>query len=353
MIPVMKPKLASFESLRPFLERIDQSSIYSNFGPLSWDLRVEYSKYLQVPPEHIVPLANATLAIQGCLEILEQENWIIPDYTFAATACAAVSAKKHIYIADVRDDNFQLEFPVNIMRNDFGVIPVMPFGAPIVFEDWQGIDSLVIDAAASLGTTPPNFAEMPLNSMVVYSLHATKVLGAGEGAIVICENEKLAKKLRAWSNFGFDGSRDSVMHGTNAKISEYSCAIALASISSFQTEKVDWENRLQYVQNLDYPKKLRTIVDNYPGFRPYWIIQLESLIEKENLVHYLNGKQIETRSWWGTPISKMSAFSSLIKFSDGTNSKYFSETHLGLPIWKGIEDQQLEYISQSLRNYFM
>jgi dTDP-4-amino-4,6-dideoxygalactose transaminase len=351
MIPVMRPKLPSFETLRPFLERIEQSSVYSNFGPLSWELRVEYSKYLQVPPEHIVPLANATLAIQGCLEILEEENWLIPDYTFAATACAAVSARKNVFITDVRKENFQLEYPDNVLRNDFGVIPVMPFGAPIVFEDWHGIDSLVIDAAASLGTTPPSFTGMPLNSMVVYSLHATKVLGAGEGALVICENENLARKLRAWSNFGFDGSRASVMNGTNAKISEYSCAIALASVSSFEAEKEEWENRLLYVKNLDYPKRMRTIVDGYPGFRPYWIIQVDNLIEKEQLVDYLHEKQIETRSWWGSPISRMPAFSKLENLTSGANSQYLSDTHLGLPLWKGIKDQELEYISKALSDF--
>jgi dTDP-4-amino-4,6-dideoxygalactose transaminase len=347
----MKPKLPSFDELKPFISRIDESNFYSNYGPLSWDLRVAYGEYLSIKPELIVPLANATLAIQGCLEILDQDKWLIPDYTFAATAHAATKAGKNVLIADVQRDNFQIALPKNVGLGEYGVIPVMPFGAPIVFQDWQDINSLVIDAAASLGTTPPNFAEMPSNSMVVYSLHATKVLGAGEGAIVICENENLAKKLRVWSNFGFDGSRDSVMYGTNAKVSEHTCAIALASITHFQKEKEDWESRLEHIRNLNYPPKMRTIVDSYPGFRPYWIIQLESLSQKESLVDFLFNLQIESRSWWGTPISGMPAFSGLNCLTDGANSLYFSEIHLGLPLWKGIQDEQLQYISDALRKF--
>jgi dTDP-4-amino-4,6-dideoxygalactose transaminase len=304
-----------------------------------------------VSPDLIIPLANATLAIQGCLEILSQANWLIPDYTFAATAHAAVSARKSVFISDVRLDNFQLRIPEGLKRSEFGAIPVMPFGSPIVFEDWEGFDSLVIDAAASLGALPPDFSVMPQNAMVVYSLHATKVLGAGEGALVVCENASTANKLRAWSNFGFDGTRVASILGTNAKMSEYSCAVALASISELDTERHSWESAIREIQNLDYPVSFRTIVDSYPGFRPYWLIQLKNLYQKELMVKHLENNGIESRSWWGSPLSSMPAFTHLNKLSDTPNAKYLADTHLGLPIWKGITQSQLKFISECLRGF--
>lgn len=253
---------------------------------------------------------------------------------------------------DVQLDNYQLAIPLDVDLQEFGIIPVLPFGAPIVFNDWQGVDSLVIDAAASLGANPPNFSEMPTNSMVVYSLHATKVLGAGEGALVVCQNEVQARMLRAWSNFGFDGSRDSDTCGTNAKISEYSCAVALASIANLQEERSEWERIHKYIQSLNYPNSLKTIVDNYPGFRPYWIIEAGDLAQKLNLINFLSELGIETRSWWGTPITQMPAFKNLEKLAECPNSKQLSEKHLGLPIWKGIQESDLEFIAASLRGFF-
>lgn len=350
-IPIMKSRLPTIDKLMPLFERIDHTNIYSNHGPLSWDLRLAYSKYLGVDPELIIPIANATLAIQGCLEIQEQKSWLIPDYTFAATAHAAVNAKKFILVTDVRLDNYQLQIPEKLDRSEFGVIPVMPFGAPIIFEDWEGFDSLVIDAAASLGTTPPDFSLMPQNCMVVYSLHATKVLGAGEGALVVCPNTSIAKKLRAWSNFGFDGSRVASIMGTNAKMSEFTCAVALASIIELSSEKVSWEDPIREIQKLSYPVDYRTIVDTYPGFRPYWLIQLENLYQKEMMVKYLEDNEIESRSWWASPISKMPAFTHLNKTSDTPNSQHLADTHLGLPIWKGITNSQLKFIAQCLTDF--
>lgn len=350
-IPVMKPKLPGIEKLSPIFIEMEKRRIYSNFGPVHELLKEEYSKYLQVSPNLIVPIVNATLGIQGCLEILGQRNWILPDYTFAATGHAAVSARKNIYISDVRIDNFQLDLPTNFQKKHIGALPVMPFGAPVIFEDWQGFDSLIIDAAASLGSPPPNFAEMPIDSMVVYSLHATKVFGAGEGAIVVCQNVEIANRLRTWSNFGFDASRASASSGTNAKMSEISCAVALASILDKDLEKREWESRHEYVKNLEYPDKFRTITESYSGFCPYWIIQLENLREKLLLVEYLRSNGIETRSWWPTTLSEMPAFANLEKITATANSKHFSESHLGLPMWKEISNEQLQYITKCLRDF--
>lgn len=352
MIPVMKPTLPSFRELRPLLKQLDRSHIYSNYGPISWNLRLAYSRYLGVSPERIIPLANATLALQGCLEISEQHDWIIPDYTFAATGHAAVSAGKKIHIADVKKDNFHLQIPDDLDRKLFGAVPVMPFGAPIVFEDWLGFIAVVIDAAASLGSPPPNFDLMPENSMVVYSLHATKVLGAGEGALVVCSSDELAQNLRSWSNFGFDGSRQAVIRGTNAKLSETSCAFALASISKVKSESKEWIRALTLISSLDIPEIIRTKVDSYPGFRPYWIIQADSYQEKTMLTEHLRSNGIESRSWWPAPLSQMPAFSDLSKLGSGDNSRYFSDTHLGLPIWRKIPTKDIFFIASQVNHFY-
>jgi dTDP-4-amino-4,6-dideoxygalactose transaminase len=351
MIPVMKPKLPDSKNLAPWLAKIDSSNTYSNFGPLTWELRVAYSKYLGVDASRIIPLSNATLALQGVLEIANRSNWILPDYTFAATGHAAVATSRDVFFADVNLEDFQLDIPTSIELSDFGVIPVMPFGAPIDFTNWEKYPSVVIDAAASLGSTPPNFELMPENTAVVYSLHATKVLGAGEGAIVVLQNEDLANQLRAWSNFGFDGTRVSSIKSTNAKMSEFTAAVALASLEGLITEESEWADALNLISQLDIPSRYRTVVDGYSGFRPYWIIQARNLEERRRLEHFLKSGGVETRSWWASPLSEMPAFSRINKLGENLNSKLLSETHLGLPIWRGISQSEMSLIEKLLNSF--
>jgi dTDP-4-amino-4,6-dideoxygalactose transaminase len=352
MIPVMKPSLPQAESLLNLLSEIDDNNIYSNYGPLSRRLQEEYSKYLDIAVDHIVPIVNATLAIQGALQILDQKEWVLPDYTFSATAHAALGANKSISLCDVDRRSMKMKVPDEFERRQYGALPVMPFGAPIIFEEWNGFNSLVIDAAASLGAPYPKFSTMPRDSMVVFSLHATKVLGAGEGALVICENASHAKKLRAWSNFGFDGSRISDIAGTNAKMSEYSCAVALSSILNFRTEKVQWENALELIRKAEFPGHLRTAVDGYMGFRPYWIIQTADSKKKIELSAYLSANGVESRSWWSSRISDMPAFSRLKKLHLTENAKFLAETQLGLPLWKGISENEISLISSHLSDFY-
>ena len=256
-------------------------------------------------------------------------------------------------IADVRLDNFQLKIPEGTKPSEYGALPVMPFGAAINFKDWKDFESLVIDAAASLGSPPPNFSEMPSNSMVVYSLHATKVLGAGEGALVICENVALARKLRAWSNFGFENARISTTSGTNAKLSEVSSAIALASIMDVANEEYQWLTRLQQISSLQIPLRFKSIVDTYPGFRPYWIINVANLDERDNLSAFLLENGVETRSWWSARLSDMPAFTNLNKLEETSNSLHLVNTHLGLPIWRNISKESLSRIGKLLNEFLV
>ena len=353
VIPIMVPKLPSFEVLSPFLREIDQSHIYSNYGPMTWKLRLAYSEYLKVEPELIVPLANATLAIQGSLEILQPLDWIIPDYTFAATAHAAVSAKKNVYLADVDCDNYQLQIPNEVDPKDFGIIPVMPFGSPVDFEKWQGFPALVIDAAASLGSPPPDFQKMPDSSIVIYSLHATKVLGCGEGALAVCSSVEQAVNLQTWSNFGFYGSRSSSILGTNAKMSEMSAAVALCSLLNLETEQSEWSLVSSYIRNLSIPERFNTKVQDYPGFNPYWIISALNLDERLKIENAFHQENIQTRCWWSSRISDMPPFSNLKKIVETENSKNLAETQLGLPFWRGISLESINKIGQVLIDFDM
>jgi dTDP-4-amino-4,6-dideoxygalactose transaminase len=340
----MRPKLPVLSELEPFFNLIDQSRIYSNYGPVSRELVLQYSKYLSVPPDQIVPLANATLAIQGALAISDTEDWLIPDYTFAATAHAAINAGKRIHLLDVDLQSYQLIIPNHLSREEYGAIPVLPFGAEVNFDKWRGFQSLVIDAAASLGSTPPNFHNMPRNTFVIYSLHATKVLGAGEGALVVASSAELAKKLRVWSNFGFDGTRVSNFPGANAKLSEFSCAIALASLNSLEIERAEWISPLLDSKRVMSNTRFETAVSNYSGFRPYWIISLESSEEKEDLQSFLLSNNIESRSWWTSRLSEMPAFSSLNTLVETVNSRHLAETHLGLPMWRDLPTADINFI---------
>jgi dTDP-4-amino-4,6-dideoxygalactose transaminase len=333
----MRPQLAKFDEVAPFLRRVDLSNVYSNHGPLVQELEDAYSIYLKVPKERVVALSNATQAIQGLVSISSIREWIVPDYTFSATGLAVLNANQSLHICDVNLADWKIDIDlISERKRSFGIIPVMPFGSPVVFDPYKYYDHVVIDAAASLGATPPNFDEMGNNWAVVYSLHATKVLGAGEGSIVVCGNIEQAIALSAWSNFVLLSGRTSDIQGTNAKMSEITAAYGLFSILNIYVENADWLKSQASVASQTKGLRWATFVNVQPQFHPYWIASFKDEKEKLRVAERLKLAGIQTREWWATPLSMQKAFSRTKTISQSQNARYLAGVHLGLPMYRDI-----------------
>ncbi len=348
----MRPFLASPDQVLPLLEEIHQNRIYSNHGPLVKRLESEYADFLNVNPDRVAVLSNATLALQACLEFSSVNNWAIPDFTFAATAVAAIRASKIVTLCDIRNDNFKLdtELITEFQDSEHGILPVMPFGAPIDFSEFIDFQNVVIDAAASLGSRMPDFNAMPYEWCTVFSLHATKVLGCGEGGLIVTNPEKAAR-IRSWANFGFLGSRESQFLATNAKMPEITAAYGLVSLQNEGKERKSWETPISIINNLMSGSRFNTYLNNIDGYRPYWIIRCRDSEELEEISLEMKNLGIETRRWWAKPLHQMPAFGHLAKKDDLNYSQLASETVLGLPLFREITTIEIEKIVNVLQGF--
>ena len=68
----------------------------------------------------------------------------------------------------------------------------------------------------------------------------------------------------------------------------------------------------------------------------------------KGLINFLNNLEISSQKWWDRPISNMPFFANLKTMCETNNAKQLAETHLGLPLWKGIKGEQLAYVAESL-----
>ena len=186
------------------------------------------------------------------------------------------------------------------------VMPVSAFGRPVdgnawaQFKEQTGLE-VVIDAAAAFdgvqGSSIPT----------VVSLHATKVFGVGEGALVLSSDGAFIERVRELTSFGFPfkptagvRSREARVAGTNAKLTEYSAAIGLAmwdrwSIHRAQLAKV----RTRYLENFrELPE-----IEPQPGDDGTWVSMTMNVFATTELVSPLTREfdrhQIPYRRWWG------------------------------------------------------
>jgi dTDP-4-amino-4,6-dideoxygalactose transaminase len=329
--------------LQRYFDEIQEAGIYGNFGPQVEKLENQFSDYFGVESDRIVTSSNATIALLGAMEILEISQWLIPSWTFAATAHAAVHTRSSIFFGDVQSDNWVLE-PNNLSGQE-GAVITAPFGSSIsIGAEWNTASALVIDAAAAIGAPPVLSPSFTKPWVQVFSLHATKLMGIGEGAVVLFSDSTLASAFRMWSNFGFYGSRQSQSIGMNGKLSEPLAAIARFRLENWDAERLQWSAARERVHYQSEKLGLNPVFSHPGWLSPYWIVDLGSRDRKLKVASKLAENGVETRDWWSSGCHTMPAFRNLPTRGNLSVTDQVSGQTLGLPFFKEIEDSVVEMI---------
>src|SRR6476469_843994 len=103
-IPVMRPRLPTVKRLVPYLETIDSTRIYSNYGPLSRALEERLEQHFRLAPQSVTAVANATLGLALSLAAQGTQPGtlcLMPAWTFVASAHAATTAGLIPYFVDI------------------------------------------------------------------------------------------------------------------------------------------------------------------------------------------------------------------------------------------------------------
>lgn len=348
-IPIMLPRTPTEERVRSRLECIDRSRWYSNFGPQEVELRERYARFLGVHPEQVATASNATLALLGAATVGSARRWVMPSFTFAATPSAMLAAGHDVVFHDVEPSSWWLDAGRVAQDLDAitGLIPVAPFGAPPDLNRWPRDSEVVIDAAASLGAEPDLGSDLPKRWAVVFSLHATKVLGIGEGGLVVFGDPERAQRFRAWTNFGFDGGRESVAPGLNAKLAEVPAAYAHAALDGWGTEQVEWLSARANVEAVAREFDLGSPPGVQARVSPYWITTFPDERTCLRVERVLTAAGIGTRRWWGMGCHQMEAFRHLPRRSLSVTEQIV-KTSLGLPMFRGLTSEDATEIASAL-----
>jgi dTDP-4-amino-4,6-dideoxygalactose transaminase len=353
----MRPRLPAATRLAPYLDKIDAARVYTNFGPLVLSLEERLAAHFGVPGPSVVTVANGTLGL--ALALMAQDApagslCAIPAWTFVASAQAALLAGLVPYFVDVDPETGALDAgtitaALSQAPGTVGAImPVAPFGQPLDVAAWDRFRAetglaVVVDAAAGFdalraGTTP-----------AVVSLHATKVLGVGEGGFVISADAGLIRNLRARSNFGFAGSRDAIAAAANAKLSEYHAAVGHAALDEWPTARGEWR-----AAAAAYRAVLGGLptVELQPGFGEAWVAS-SCMVRlagggAERIERELLSRQVATRRWWGNGAHAHPATLTYPRTALPATEALARAT-IGLPLYRDIGRGDIEQVCESLR----
>jgi dTDP-4-amino-4,6-dideoxygalactose transaminase len=354
-VAVARPRLPTAEALVPYLQRLDEARWYSNFGPLLTELEARLAGRFTTQA-HVVTVTNATQALTLALEAMELTpggHVVLPAWTFVATAHAVLQAGLTPWFVDVDPATWMLDpaaFESFVRRAPgevVAVIPVCAFGAMpdidrwLAFREATGVPVL-LDAAAAFDTLTD--ARLP----AVISLHATKVLGLGEGGLLVSDDAAFAHKVRLKTTFGFWGSRDSQVAATNAKLSEYAAAIGLAALDAWPGDRLRW---MRTAQMLRIALIGRPEVRFQEGWGRDWITSVCTVGLPEGsaaaVAASLREDRIDTRQWWGGGCHTSTAFAGCRREALPATETLAAST-LGLPFSIDMSDEEIARIAGAL-----
>jgi dTDP-4-amino-4,6-dideoxygalactose transaminase len=349
-LPVAKPRLPLADEILPYLRRIDQSRWYSNGGPLAGEFEARLATH--AGGGAVATVANATVGLALALlayDVPSGSFCMVPAWTFAATGHAIQLAGLVPWIVDVDAASGALEPSAarEFLRQAPGlvsaVIPVSPFGQPIDFASWNSFRdqtglAVVIDAAAMFDTIRAE--SVP----AVVSLHATKVLGVGEGGFVVGTDAGFIQELQKRANFGFWGSRQATVRSFNGKMSEYAAAVGLAALDTWEATRADFA-RVAAAYAKAFAGEATVMIQE--GFGERWVSSTVIVAVEEAgaeaVGRELAAHRIGTRRWWGGGLHRHAAFE---KFPRGItdNAEGLAESVIGLPCWRDLPNDKIKKI---------
>jgi len=361
-LPLIQVNPPSIEDSMQLIKVAYSNGIFSNSAELqrlasetlSKHVSTEFSGYLA---------SNNTMALTACLLSIgvRGKHVIVSNFTFAATLDAVILAGGIPLVCDIDEESLVLNFEdvkYFLDSPEFEIVAVMPTRVLGFVTDLSKLVQLcdsfdvpvVVDAAACFPARSNSWNFQSQAKFEVFSLHATKVFGIGEGGLVVGNDEAISD-VRSKSNFGLVNDVNGFTDGLNAKADEFTASRALARFPMYQ---LDVNQRQKFVsvyqEILATGKSIRLMLENEFTIYSYFplIFQTEaSMLEFQQVLKPF----LTTRRYYFPTIKSGYKGDSQVHFSNKLDiSESIAPRILCLPVYFLYEQDLLLEIKSLIKS---
>ena len=322
-VPFLSPTFPEVEDVAADYAAIVESRIFSNGGPFEQQLAHALAGWVGNEVRASL-VSSGTAGIQLAIGTTFKPRGVyvlVASFTFAAgplvvRSCGYTPAFLDIdpvsWHPRVSDAEQFLEVNVDVTA---GILLTNTFGvANDEIEAWEALAdqyglALVIDSAAGFGSEYPSGERVGARGTCeVFSLHATKTMAVGEGGAVTARDPELIKRFDRIKNFGFDAARNAVELGTNAKLSELSCAIGLRQFSALPARLATRREILsQYQQGLG-ALGIEFQPLSHLSALAFVSVLMPSTVVRAAILAALETANVEARVYYNPPVHQQTVF---------------------------------------------
>ncbi|MFT9256924.1 MAG: DegT/DnrJ/EryC1/StrS family aminotransferase [Acetobacter sp.] len=352
------------------IEHIENSGIYSNYGPVNTRFEQGLLSTVFGGIGECMTVCNATIGLMLALKYVtrhinprEKPYVVMPSFTFAAAGHAVLWAGFTPLFVDIEPESWAASHDA---ENDVlarhapqvaAIFPYATFGNPIDLAYYTAISEeygipVVVDAASSLGALDAagHGFGTGFPFPVVFSLHATKSMGVGEGGFIYCSDPMAVSQMRAMGNFGFEAPRHASISGLNAKLPEVSALLGLEGLKTLD----DIAARKAAVAGFyrdSLPDFTFQKIDGQRAtyqFMPVCVPGADRA-RRARLLSFMKESRVGTASYFSPHLAEQTYFSPYISTDGLPVTEAVSSSIISLPVKHMMTRDDVEYVAGELK----
>ena len=326
--------------------------------------------YLNV--SHVIPCANGTDALQIAMMALGLkvgDEVIVPTFTYVATAEVIGLLGLVPVLVDVNPDTFNIDtecIDKAITDKTRLIVPVHLFGQCADMETIMQIAKkynlfVIEDTAQAIGskyTFADGTSKMAgtIGDIGTTSFFPSKNLGCyGDGGAILTNNEELATKLKIIANHGQAKQYYHDVIGVNSRLDSIQAGVLNVKLPYLDAFNEARQNVAHHYDNTF--KSFSDVIIPYRDVNSTHVFHQYTLKIKsgrrDDLKKYLYDKGIPSMIYYPLPLHHQKAYESISKKSGKLNiSENLCNEVISLPMHTEFEEEQLNYITQHIINYF-
>lgn len=287
----------------------------------------------------------------------------VPNTYVATVAAIALNGATPRFVDVGLDENIDVNAVENLINSQTkAILPVHLRGRPAAMTRLEAIAKrhnvlIIEDCAQSIDATFDGRKTGTFGKAGCFSLHPLKNLGScGDAGIIITNDETLYQELRQLHNHGLK-DRDlslnpCVSWGFNSRLDSTAAAILQIKLKYL----AQWTEERRQIAST-YKQYLAHLPILLPAEGPEekcvyhsFVIQTQ---QRDTLQRFLLEHDIETKIHYSPPLHLQPAAQELgYRQGDFPIAEQQSERMLSLPLYPGLSEGQVEYISTTMKDFF-
>ena len=363
MIPLAQPDIGE-EEIRLVNEVL--RSGWLSMGPKVGEFEERFANYIGT--KHAIAVNSGTSGLHLCINAIGIKNGdevITSPFSFISSSnCVMFEGGKPVFV-DIDPDTLNLDaerIEAAITKNTKAILPVHVFGQPCEMDAIMDIAedhdlAVVEDACEAIGAEYNGQKAGTFGDASVFAFYPNKQMTTGEGAMIVTDDDDIAKLCRSLRNQGRSEEEEWLNHvrlGYNYRLDEMSCALGIGQLNRID-ELLDKRTMVaeEYTKQLSGVDGITTQYLD-PKVKMSWfvyVVQVSEDINRNKVMQYLKGHGVSCRPYF-TPIHLQPFYREMFGYKEGDFliCEKVCDSTIALPFYGNMDEETIGQVCSVLKD---